>query len=132
MAQMTQLMIRAQDRPGVLASVCTEMAKLAVNITAIMAAPQEAGGIRMVAQPLATAKRVLDSMQLEYTEEEVLGIRVSDKPGALGKATRKLADKGVNILYAYGSIVKDSERALIILGVSDVAKAGEILKGAMK
>ncbi len=132
MAQMTQLMIRAQDRPGVLASICTEMAKLAVNITAIMAAPQEAGGIRMVAQPLVTAKRVLDSMQLAYTEEEVLGIRVSDKPGALGKATRKLADKGVNILYAYGSIVKDSERALIILGVSDVAKAGEILKGAMK
>ncbi len=132
MAQVTQLMIRAQDRPGVLASICTEMAKLAVNITAIMAAPQEAGGIRMVAQPLATAKRVLDSMQLAYQEEEVLGIRVSDKPGALGKATRKLADKGVNILYAYGSIVKDSERALIILGVSDVAKAGEILKGAMK
>ncbi len=132
MAQVTQLMIRAQDKPGTLAVICSEMAKLAVNITAIMAAPQEAGGIRMVAQPLATAKRVLESMQLPYSEEEVLAIRVTDKPGALGKATRKLADKGINIIYAYGSIVKDSERALIILGVSDVVKAGEVLKGAMK
>ncbi len=132
MAQVTQLMIRAQDKPGALAAICSEMAKLAVNITAIMAAPQEAGGIRLVAQPLATAKRVLESMQLPYAEEEVLAIRVNDKPGALGKATRKLADRGINIIYAYGSIVKDSERALIILGVSEVAKAAEVLRGAMK
>ena len=132
MAQMTQLMIRAEDKPGTLAAICSEMAKVAVNITAIMAAPQEAGGGRLVAQPLATAKRVLDAMQLPYTEEEVLAVRVTDKPGALGKATRKLAEKGIDIMYAYGSIVKDAERALIILGVSDVDKAAEILKGAMK
>lgn len=132
MAQVTQLMVRAQDKPGVLAAICSEMAKVAVNITAIMAAPQEAGGIRVVAQPLDTAKHVLDAMQLPYTEEPVLAIRVTDKPGALGKATRKLAEKGVNILYAYGSIVKGEERALIVLGVDDVTKAGEILKGAMQ
>jgi hypothetical protein len=132
MAQVTQLMIRAEDKPGVLAAICSEMAKVAVNITAIMAAPQEAGGIRIVADPVATAKRVLDGMRLSYSEEEVLAIHVSDKPGALGKATRKLADKGINILFAYGSIVKGEERALVILGVSDVNKAAEILKGAMK
>jgi hypothetical protein len=132
MAQVMQLMIQAEDKPGALAAICSEMARVAVNITAIMAAPQEAGGIRVVAHPLATAKRVLEAMQLSYSEEEVLAIHVSDKPGALGKATRKLADKGVNILYAYGSIVKGEERALVILGVSDVNKAAEILKGAMK
>ncbi len=132
MAQLTQLMIRAEDKPGVLAAICSEMAKVAVNITAIMAAPQQEGGVRLVAQPLATAKRVLDAMQLPYTEEEVLAIRVNDKPGALGKATRKLAEKGINIVYAYGSIVKGEERALIVLGVSDVARAAEVLKGAMK
>ncbi|MFB3815817.1 MAG: ACT domain-containing protein [Terriglobales bacterium] len=132
MAQVTQLMIRAEDKPGTLAAICSEMAKLAVNIIAIMAAPQEAGGIRMVAHPHDTAKRVLDSLQVPYSEEQVVAVRLTDKPGALGKATRKLAEKGVNIIYAYGSIVKDAERALIILGVSDVAKAAEILKGAMK
>ncbi len=132
MAQVTQLLIRAENKLGILAAICSEMAKLAVNITAIMAAPQEAGGIRMVAQPLAIAKRVLDAMQLSYSEEDVVAVRLTDKPGALGKATRKLAEKGINVLYAYGSIVKDAERALIVLGVSDVAKAAEILKGAMK
>ena len=132
MAQVTQLMVRAEDKPGVLAAICSEMAKVAVNITAIMAAPQEVGGIRIVAQPLDTAKRVLDGMQIPYTEEPVLAVHVTDKPGALGKATRKLADKGINILYAYGSIVKGEDRALIVLGVDDVKRAGDILKGAMQ
>jgi hypothetical protein len=132
MAQVTQLMIQAEDKPGVLAGICSEMAKVAVNITAIMAAPQEAGGIRMVPHPVETARRVLDAMRIPYVEEHVLAIRLTDKPGALGKATRKLAEKGINVLYAYGSIVKDAERALIIMGVSDVEKAEEVLKGAMK
>ncbi|MFB3915464.1 MAG: ACT domain-containing protein [Terriglobales bacterium] len=132
MAQVTQLMILAEHKPGMLARICTELAKVAVNITAVMAAHDQPGGIRMVAQPLHTARKVLEEMHLPYTEEEVLAIRLSDKPGALGKATRKLAEKGVNILYAYGSIVKGESKALVILGVSDVKKAAEILKGSMQ
>jgi len=132
MAQVTQLMIRAEHRPGMLAKICTELAKVAVNITAFMAAHDQPGGIRLVAQPLHAAKKVLDEMQLPYIEEEVLAIRLTDRPGALGKATRKLGDNGINILYAYGSIVKGEERALCIFGVSDIKKAAEVLKGAMK
>src|SRR6266542_6118415 len=123
MAQVTQFMIHAEHKPGMLAKICTELAKVAVNITAFMAAHDQPGGIRLVAQPLQAARKVLDAMQLPYTEEEVLAIRLTDRPGALGKATRKLAEKGVNILYAYGSIVKGEERALVIFGVSDVKKA---------
>jgi hypothetical protein len=98
-----------------------------VNITAIMAAPDEPGGLRIVATPLAAAKRVLDTMHLPYREEDAIAIRVTDRPGALGKVTRKLGDANVNILYAYGSIVKGEQRALIVLGVSDVAKAERLV-----
>jgi hypothetical protein len=127
MARVTQLLILAEHRPGILASICSEMAAKAVNISAIMAAHDQPGGIRMVAVPHAAARKVLDSMNLAYKEEDALAIRVTDRPGALGRATRKLADRGINVLYAYGSIVKGSERALIILGVGDVKKAEEIL-----
>ncbi len=127
MARVTQLLILAEHRPGILASICSEMAAKAVNISAIMAAHDQPGGIRMVAVPHAAARKVLDSMNLPYKEEDALAIRVTDRPGALGRATRKLADRGINVLYAYGSIVKGSERALIILGVGDVKKAEEVL-----
>jgi hypothetical protein len=127
MARVTQLLILAEHKPGILASICSEMAAKAVNISAIMAAHDQPGGIRMVAVPHAAARKVLDSMNLPYKEEDALAIRVTDRPGALGRATRKLADRGINVLYAYGSIVKGSERALIILGVEDVKKAEDIL-----
>jgi len=127
MARITQLLIQAEHKPGTLANICSELASKAVNITAIMAAPDQPGGLRLVATPLAAAKKVLETMQLPYREEDAIALRITDRPGALGKVTRKLADAGVNVLYAYGSIVKGEQRALIVLGVSDVAKAEKLV-----
>ena len=127
MAKITQLMIRVENKPGSLAHICSELAKVAVNITAVMASQDEKEGIRIVATPHATARKVLDSLKLPYREEDAVAVRLSDRPGALGKVTRKLADKGININYAYGSIVKGEGRALIIMGVSDVNKAADLV-----
>jgi hypothetical protein len=127
MARITQLKIKAEHRPGVLAAICTEMAKKAVNITAIMASHDQPGGLRILAAPHGAARKVLEAMGVPYDEEEAIAVRITDRPGALGRVTRKLADHGINVLYAYGSIVKGSERALIVLGVEDVAKAEEVL-----
>lgn len=127
MARITQLLIQAEHQPGTLATLCSELASKAVNITAIMAAPEQSGGLRLVATPLAAAKKVLEALQLPYREEDAIAVRVGDRPGALGKVTRKLADADVNILYAYGSIVKGEQRALIVLGVSNVEKAEKLV-----
>ena len=127
MARITQLLIQAEHEPGTLATICSELASKAVNISAILAAPDRTGGLRLVATPLAAAKKVLETLQLSYREEEAVAVRITDRPGALGKVTRKLADADVNILYAYGSIVKGEQRALIVLGVSDLEKAEKLL-----
>ena len=127
MAQVTQLVIGGEHKPGTLAQICSELAKVAVNITAIMAANTEEHGIRIVAAPHAAAKKVLDGLRISYTEEPAIAVRLGDRPGALGRVTRKLADAGINVTYAYGSIVKGEERALIIMGVSDVAKAEKLV-----
>jgi hypothetical protein len=128
MSRVNQFVINAEHKPGALASICSEMAKKAVNISAIMAAYDQPGGrIRMVAMPHAAARKVVEQMSLPYQEEVAIALRVTDRPGALGRATRKLADRGINVLYVYGSIVKGTERALIILGVEDVEKAEAVL-----
>jgi hypothetical protein len=127
MALATQFLIRAPHQAGTLAQVCSELAKVAVNITAIMASHDEAGGLRIVATPQPAARTVLQKLGLPFSEEEVLAVRVTDRPGALGKITRKLADAGINIEYAYGSIVKGESRALIILKVADAKKAADLV-----
>lgn len=127
MARVTQLLFTAEDRPGELARVCSELARVAVNISAIMTHGAGDGTIRLVATPLPTARKVLDGLGLRYREEEAIAVRLTDRPGALGRVTRKLADAGINVEYAYGSITRGAERALIIVGVSDVDKAEKLV-----
>ncbi len=130
MAIAKQLSVNLEDRPGALAEICSELAKVAVNISAIMIskAPRGAPPLRFVVDNPSTAKKVLDSLKINYTEEEVLAVHLKERPGALGRVTRKLAEKGIDLHYAYGSIEKNSDRALVIVAVSDLTRAAEILK----
>ena len=69
MARITQLLIQAEHKPGTLANICSELANKAVNITAIMAAPDRPGGLRLVATPLAAAKKVPEALQLPIAKK---------------------------------------------------------------
>ena len=124
-----QFSVMVENKRGALAQVCSKLAEKAVNILALMV-PEQASvaPIRLVANTEETTRKVLEVMGNSYTEEEVLVVEVSDKPGALGKVTRKLADHGIDVKYAYGSIEKGVDKAMIVLGVSDLEAAVKVLK----
>jgi len=126
---MKQLSVMVENKRGALAELCSELAKLAINILAL-SVPEQAGvaPIRLVVNNVDAAKKVLDRLGAKYAEEDVIAARVSDRPGALGKLTRKLADHNIDIKYAYGSILKGSGAAVVILGVSDLAAAAKVAK----
>ncbi len=129
MALAKQLSIQVENKRGVLAALCSELAKVAVNISGISVRdlPGEAL-IRIVPDPFETAKKVLAQMGYSFHEETVITVHLPDRPGALGKVTRKLAEKGIDILYAYGTLERGSDRAMVVMGVSDPEKASEIVK----
>lgn len=129
MAVVKQLSVLVENKRGALAELCSELAKLAVNILAL-SVPEQAGvaPVRLVVNQIDAAKKIFGSLGLKYDEEEVIAARVSDRPGALGKLTRKLADHNIDIKYAYGSILKGVGAAVVILAVSDVAAAAKIAK----
>jgi len=126
---MTQFSVMVENKRGALAEVCTKLAEKAVNILGMMA-PDQPGlaPVRIVVNHLDAAKKVFDQLGLKYTEEQVLDVRLSDKPGALGKLTRKLSDNGINIRFAYATILRGAGHANMILGVSDVAAAAKVVK----
>lgn len=125
----TQFSVAMENRPGALAQTCSELAAKAVNIEAIMAPDVRGlGMVRLVVNHTDTARKVLQAMGVKFTEEKVLAVRMSDRPGALGRVTRKLAEHDINIEYAYGSIEKGSPKALIVLAVSNLEKAAGLLK----
>lgn len=127
MAIVKQLRVALANKPGALAELCSELAKKAVNIAAIEASEAKAmGSVRLLVNQLETAKGVCDAIGVKYLEEQVLAVNINDRPGALGKVTRKLAEKGINIEYLYGSIEKGSKRALVVFGVTDVEAAARV------
>ena len=125
----TQLSVMAENKRGALAEICTKLAEKAVNVIGLMA-PHQPGRapVRLVVNDLDAAKKVLDHLGLKYSEESVLNVRLSDRPGAIGKITRKLADAGVDIHFAYATILKGAGHANVIFGVSDVDAASKIVK----
>lgn len=129
MAVVTQLSVIVENKRGALAELCTKLAEKAVNIAGLMA-PDQPGlaPIRVVVNHVDAAKKVFDQLGLKYSEDQVIDVRVSDKPGALGKITRKLSDHGIDIRFAYATILRGAGQANIILGVSDIEAAAKIVK----
>ena len=41
---------------------------------------------------------------------------------------RKIAAKGINVEYLYGTIEKDTKRAMVIIGVSDIDAATKVAR----
>jgi hypothetical protein len=124
-----ELSVMLENKPGALAELCSKLAEKAVNILGLMV-PEQSGvaPVRLVVNHLDVAKKIFDQMGVKYTENDVLNVSLSDKPGALGKVTRKLADHNVNIKYAYATILKGVKKANIILGVSDVDTTSKFVK----
>ncbi len=129
MAVTKQLSIMLENKPGALAELCSEFAAKAINILGLMV-PDQTGvaAVRVVVNSLDAAKKTLSDLKLKYSEETVLLVHLSDRPGALGKLTRKLADRGIDVKYAYGTILKGADRAAVVLAVSDIEGAEKIAK----
>ena len=122
-----QLVVTLDNNSGALATLCSELAKAAVNIEAVQAV--ETGPIspiRLIVNPMEAAQKVCARLGLKSAVEPVLAVGVGYRPGSLGRVIRKMAAKGVNVEYVYGTIEKGTKRALVIMGVSDLAAASKV------
>ena len=123
-----QLSVMVENKRGALAELCSKLAEKAVNIAGLMV-PEQLGmaPIRLVVNNSDAARKVLEGMGLSFTEEDVLSLQVANRPGALGKLTRKLADHNVDVKYAYLTIPKGAEKATVILAVANPSSAIKLL-----
>ena len=122
-----QLSVMVENKRGALAELCSRLAEKAVNIVGLMV-PEQMGvaPIRLVVNNTDTARKVLEGMGLKFTEEDVLAVQVSNRPGALGKLTRKLADNKLDVKYAYATIAKGVDKATVILALSEPSVAAKV------
>ncbi len=100
---MKELTIHAKNRVGVLADIAELLGGLGVNIDAISAHGEgEHGLIRILTNDSRTALKHLDKIPgIKVKESDIIVVDMPNRPGELGKITRKLANKGVDLESVY-------------------------------
>jgi hypothetical protein len=120
MPKAKQLSAWIEDRPGMLGQVADALGEAKVSIRAFMAATFDGRGfVRVVVDKPAVARRVFQKHGWETTADDVVEVRVRDRPGALGEVADRLGSKGVNVLYAYVGTAGSATHVNLYLAVSD-------------
>jgi hypothetical protein len=117
------------DQPGVLARIGEALGEAGVNIDGLSAFTGEGKGLvhLLVSEP-ERAQQVLAEAGFDIRgARDVLLVDVEDQPGEMGRVCRRLADGGVNIQQAYLA----AGRTRLVLAVDDVAKARQLIPGAV-
>jgi len=129
----TQFSIFMVNKPGVLARVLSEFAQAKINIMAItMMDSMEHGVMRVVFAAPEKAKKVLEKLNMPFSETDVLCITLTNQSGALALVAEKLARNHINISYAYCTAGAKGGRTTGILKVANVQKAMKVLQDIHK
>ncbi|MEA2662124.1 MAG: hypothetical protein QOH08_1696 [Chloroflexota bacterium] len=95
---MDALIVELPDKRGELARLADAIAQQGINITGCCGATAgAAGAIVLMTDNDARARGVLDEAGYRVRKVELVSIWVSDRPGGLAEAARRLDDAGVNI-----------------------------------
>jgi hypothetical protein len=128
MERITEIFVLLDDKPSTLGNLCTYLAEEEINIEAIGVFQETA---KIYVKNLNKAVKALSKRE-EYANHElrdVLLVDLDNKPGALAELTSKLGDEGINIDYCYGTLSRKGDAQSVILDVSNIDRAEQILKG---
>ena len=111
-----QLMIRLHSKVGSLAQVTSAISSHGINMMALCAYEiDEMVCIMFVTDDNNGAKQLLEKQGVNVREEEIVMLRIDNKPGALQHVTDKIAEAGINLTLMYGSADPGAETCSIVL-----------------
>jgi hypothetical protein len=127
---MKEITIISKNDVGALAMVAEALGNFGVNIEAISAYEKDDKAIfRVLTADATTTMKVLGRIpELRLIESDVILVRLNNRPGELGKITRKLANKEINLESLYIVSKKDNETEVAVRpSKADFEKARLIL-----
>jgi len=127
---MKEIIVTAGNSVGSLATVAEALGGVGVNIEAISAyGADDKAVFRVITSDITTATKALSKIpDVKLREGEVIIYKMMNRPGELGKITRKLANRGVNLESLYiVSRKQDFTEVAIRPTDKDLGKAREIL-----
>jgi len=128
MERRKQLSVAMENSPGQLGRVCRVLAQADVNIRGISVSDGcDVSVIRLLVSDTPAAERALREAGFPVSTQDVLLVELDDKPGALEDVALRLGQADVNLQYVYGAANGPEGKAQLVLRVSDVESASQIL-----
>jgi hypothetical protein len=123
-ARITELYVILENKPSVLGDLCGVLAENEINIEAIGVFHDTA---KFYVQNINKAVKVLGKLSYIVELRDVLKVDLENKPGALAEVTTKLGDEGINIEYCYGTLSRKGNAVSVIMDVSNIDRACQVL-----
>ena len=129
MPRVKQISAWVEDRPGTLGAVADALGAKKVDIRAFMASSLGGKGfVRVVVDRPAVAQKVFQALGWKTTLDELVEVRIADRPGALARVADKLGAAGINIHYGYVGTARSASQVSLFLAVDDPTAALRILR----
>lgn len=115
--------VELENRPGTLAELGEAAGQKGINLDGICGFPCEGVGvIHVLVDEPSAARNAFEAAGIRTTDErEVLVIDIEDRPGEMGRLTRRFADAGINVDLLY---LATNTRAVV--GVDDLHAARDL------
>lgn len=129
---MKELSIVTDNRIGTLANVAEALGGVGINIEAIAAYEQGGRAVfRVLTNDELSARKALEKAPgvKGVVVSDVLVLRMMNRPGELGKLTRKMANRGIDLESVYIVSKRDDYTEVAIKPIEEhVEKVKDILK----
>jgi hypothetical protein len=116
----SQVTVFVENKPGRISKIARILANVNVNIRAITVADRgDYGLINLLTDDPEKARETLSREGFSASTKHVIGVLMKDRPGALADVAEYLNENGINVSNAYGFILREGDRAVIVIEVED-------------
>jgi hypothetical protein len=125
----SQVTVFAENKPGRISRIARILGDNGINIRAITISDMgDYGLINIIAHDPEKTAQVLHAEGYSVSSKYVIAILMEDRPGGLADITEYLQDRDINVANAYGFILQQEDRAVLILEVDDYREAEEVIR----
>jgi hypothetical protein len=124
-----QISVFVENKPGRIERVTEILAKAKVNIRAFtVMGTYEYGVMKFLVDKPETALEALKSQGISAQKREILAVLMDDRPGGLHRVARVFGRRKINVEDAYGFVIEDKKRAVLVVDVEKVGEAEKMLR----
>ncbi|MGB9635490.1 MAG: ACT domain-containing protein [Candidatus Micrarchaeia archaeon] len=120
---MKQITVVVDNRVGALADVTEAIGRSGINIISISAQGfDKTGVIRLLTADVNTALNELSRAGFNATVNDIIVLKLPDRPGELYKVAKKLSKEKINLRAVY-IIGKENDKTVVAIDPEDYKKA---------